>query len=109
MFIQELLNPVLENHKVLDIVRGSLCPLRKSGKPKGPVKNLRPVILLAMLRKIISIILMKRVKLKYEDHISQSQSAYRSNCSTSDAVGMGPLLDNCKNSERRDPSAYNEY
>ena len=101
VFIQKLSNHVLKNHKVLDIGRGSLCPLRKSGKPKGPVKNLGAVILLSMLRKIISIILLKRVKLKYEDYISQSQSAYRSKCSTCNVVGVSPSVDNYKNSENK--------
>lgn len=36
--------------------------------------------------KIISIILLKRVKSKYEDYISQSQSAYGSNRGKSDVV-----------------------
>ena len=86
VFIQELLNHVLENHQMLDIGRGSLCPSYKPGKPKGPVKNLRPVILSNLPRKTISIILMKRLKTKYKDYLCQSQSAYRSNRSTSDVV-----------------------
>ena len=86
VFFLELLNLVLENHQMLNIGRGSLCLLYKSRKPKGPVKNLRLVILLTILRKIISTILLKRVKRKYEDYISQSQSAYISNRNISDVV-----------------------
>ena len=50
IFIQESLNHVLENHQMLDIGRGSLSSPNKPGKPKGSVKNLRPVVLLTMLR-----------------------------------------------------------
>ena len=39
LFIQELLNRVLENHQMLDTGRGSLCPLYKPGKPKCSVKK----------------------------------------------------------------------
>ena len=86
IFISNLLNHVLESHQDLDVGSGLLCSLCKPGKPKGPVKNLRPVILLTMLRKILSIILLKRIKPAYEDYISPSQSAYRTNRSTSDVV-----------------------
>ena len=61
-------------------------PLCKPGKQKGPVKNLWPIILLTMLRKIIYIVLLKLVKPKYEDYLSQSESAYRSNRGTSDVL-----------------------
>ena len=87
VFIHKLfLNHVLENYQMFNIGRGLLCPLYKLGKPKGPVKNLIPVILLNMLRKIISMILLKRVKPKYEEYISQSQRTYRSNHSANDVV-----------------------
>ena len=82
VFIQELLSHVFKNHQSLDIGRRSICSLYQPVKPKDLVKNLRPAILLNMLRKIISIILLKPMKQKNEDYISQSQSVYISNRST---------------------------
>ena len=63
VFINELLNYGLENHNMLDISRGSLCPLYKPGKPKRSVKNLRLVIE-TMLKNIISIILLCEPKVR---------------------------------------------
>ena len=37
-----------------EIKTGVLVPLQKPGKPKGPVENLRPIILLSVLRKDLS-------------------------------------------------------
>ena len=85
-FISETLNYVLENHQELDIGKGNLIALQKPGKIKGPVKNLRPIILLLIIRKILSNITCKRIKVAYEAYISQSQSAYRENRSTADVV-----------------------
>ena len=85
-FIRNILNDVLENHHELDFGRGILVALQKTGKAKGPVKNLRPVILLLIIRKMLSNITLERIKPNYERYISKSQSAYRSNRSTGDVV-----------------------
>ena len=85
-FIREIINDVLENHSDIDLGRGILVALQKPGKPKGPVKNLRPVILLLIIRKIISKITLERIKPYNESYFSHSQSAYRSNRNTSDVV-----------------------
>ena len=85
-FICDILNDVLENHNDLDLGRGCLVALQKPGKPKGPVRNLRPVILLLIIQKILSNITSERIKPTYESYISQSQSAYRPNRSTADIV-----------------------
>ena len=85
-WIVDILNDVLENHSELDLGTGILVALQKPGKEKGPVKNLRPVILLLILRKVLSNITFERIKPQYENYISPSQSAYRSNRSTSDIV-----------------------
>ena len=86
VFITEVLNASLEKHQPVEIGNGILVPLQKPGKDKGPVKNLRPVILLTIIRKILSNILLARIKLKYEKYLSPSQSAYRSGRSTADIV-----------------------
>ena len=84
--IQAILNDVIENHSHLDLGTGILVALQKPGKIKGPVKNLRPVILLMILRKVMSNITCARIKPQYENYISPAQSAYRSNRSTADTV-----------------------
>ena len=63
-----------------------LVPIQKPGKPRGPLKNLHPVILLQIIRKILSNIATRRMKDRYEDYISPSQSAYRRSHSTADIV-----------------------
>ena len=84
--IKNILNKALEEHVELDIGVGVLVALQKPGKPKGPVKNLRPVILLPILRKIFSNIVLQRIKPKVDEYLSDSQSAYRQFRSTSDIV-----------------------
>ncbi len=53
--IAEIMNSIFENHKDIDTGTGILVPLQKPPpKKKGPVKNLRPVTLLLVIRKILS-------------------------------------------------------
>ena len=84
--IKTILNNCFEQHKQIDIGKGILVALQKPGKPKGPVKNLRPVILLPIIRKILSNIVLQRIKPKVEKYLSPSQSAYRQYRSTSDII-----------------------
>ena len=59
--IAEILNEIAETGvKPLELSLGQLIPLPKPGKPKGPVKNLRPVILQSILRNILAIIVVDR-------------------------------------------------
>ena len=50
------------------------------------MKNLRPIILLELIRKRLSKIFMKRTEYKINKHMSQSQSAYRKSRNTTDVV-----------------------
>ena len=84
--IAQILNQIFETHTYVNVGHGILAALQKPGKPKGPTKNLRPVILLTMLRKILSNIVLKRIQPKVEQYLSHSQSAYRAGHSTSDIV-----------------------
>ena len=54
--IAEILNQL---HEVIpeEIVTGLLSALPKPGKARGPPENLRPIILLSILRKILTIII----------------------------------------------------
>ena len=63
---------------------GILIPLPKPGKTKGPVKNLRPVTLLEVIRKILSKILMHRTEMKIGGYLANSRSVYRKGRSTTD-------------------------
>ena len=44
------------------IGEGILAPLQKPNKEKGPITNLRPMILLNGTRKILSLIALKRIE-----------------------------------------------
>lgn len=63
-----------------------MCALQKPGKPKGPTENLRPIILLSVLRKILAVCLMKRIGERLDNEIPQSQAAYRKGRSTTEHV-----------------------
>ena len=84
--ISKTINKTFSDHTPVEIGKGLLVALQKPGKPKGPVQNLRPIILLPILRKMISVILLQRTKPKVENFLSSSQSAYRPGRSTSDIV-----------------------
>ena len=65
---------------------GTLIVLQKPGKPKGPVDNLRPIVLLTALRKILSTITLNRIRPTVEKFLAPTQSGFRTNRSTTDAV-----------------------
>ena len=59
---EELLNIIDETGEYpKEIKLGQLTPLQKPGNPKGPAENLRAVILLSTLRKLLAICLIKRI------------------------------------------------
>ena len=85
--IAEFLNRIFEKQEDVDTGSGILVPLQKPPpKTKGPVKNLRPVNLLLVIRKILSKVALNRSQKKIDGHLSYSQSAYRKWRSTSDVV-----------------------
>ena len=49
--ITKTLNSILEDYESVDLGYGILIPLPKPLKTKGPVKNLRPITLLEIIRK----------------------------------------------------------
>ncbi len=85
--IADAINGVFEKHEKLDTGSGALVPLQKPPpKKKGPVKNLRPINLLPVIRKVLSKIGLSRSKQCIENHLSFSQSAYREGRMTTDIV-----------------------
>ena len=85
-YVKDILNDCIENCTDIETGIGLLVPILKPGKPKGPTKNLRPVTLLPIVRKILSCIVHNRIKPKLKDYLSPAQSAYREGRSTSDII-----------------------
>ncbi len=69
-----------------EIKKGILIPLQKSGKIKGKTENLRPIILLSLLRKILAIIMMDRIYEKIDNEIPLTQAAYRPGRGTTENI-----------------------
>ncbi|GFS06221.1 LINE-1 retrotransposable element ORF2 protein [Elysia marginata] len=101
--IAKILNQTFERHEDLNINEGLLIALPKPGKPKGPPQNLRPITLLNSIRKVLSTIVLNRIRPKIEAYISHSQSGFRPNRSTSDVV-MGTQMAKRKNLKHTQPS-----
>ena len=86
-YIAEIYNEMAETGKYpCEIKDGLLIPLQKPGKEKGKIENLRPVILLNVVRKILAIIMLERLFERFDKEISISQSAYRPGRSTTENV-----------------------
>ena len=84
--IAKLFNNIFEKHESIGINNGLLIPLQKPGKKKGPPQNLRPITLLNSIRKVLSTVVLNRIRPKVEEYVSDSQSGFRLNRSTSDVV-----------------------
>ena len=75
-----------------EINLGVLAALQKPGKPVGPCKSLRPIILLSMLRKILAIIMINRTGDRIQNQIPITQAAYSKGRSTTEHVIAIKLL-----------------
>ncbi len=64
----------------------TLVPIQKPGKKAGPSQNLRPIILLSMLRKILAICKLRRCLDKILLIILNTQAAYQQGRSTTELV-----------------------
>ena len=85
--IAEILNECAETGKhPEEIITGLLIPLQKPGKEKGPPANLRPIVLLSILRKIVAICLIERIYTRLRSSIPSSQAAYSKGRSTTELV-----------------------
>ena len=82
--IKSVLNECFEEQE--HVRKGALSPIQNPGKPRGVLKNFRPVILLQIIRNILSNIAIRQMKDRYEEYISPSQSTYRRSRSTADIV-----------------------
>ena len=75
-----------------ELTLGIITPLQKPGKPKGPVQNLRPIMLLSMIRKVLAICMKKRIVDKLDAEVPPSQAAYRVGRSTIEHVFAAKVL-----------------
>ena len=71
---------------------GTLTPIQKPGKQKGPPENLRPIILLSVIRKILTICLLKRCWDRFEKFLPKDQAAYQPGRSTTEQVFACKIL-----------------
>ena len=84
--IANIFNDALQHHELLDIGKGVLILVQKPGKPTGPLTSLRPIVLLSVLRKTLSLIVLSRIAPKVDEYLSSSQSGFRRGRSTADVV-----------------------
>jgi exonuclease III len=87
--IETILNKIFEKHEsISELKSGYLYPLNKKDKP-GKFKTAdmtRPLIFLAVLRKVLSLIVLSRIIDKVEEYLSMGQHAYRVGRSTTEVV-----------------------
>ena len=79
-------NTAISQGEDLELGLGKLITLQKPGKAAGPVKNIRPIILLPLLRKILSLITLYRIKKAADKYLSLAQGAFRTGRSCADIV-----------------------
>lgn len=83
--IANIFNEIAETGNLPEnLTKANLIPLPKPGKPKGPVANLRPIMLLSTIRKLLAICMLKRIEEKINKYIPPTQAAYRKGRGTSE-------------------------
>ena len=85
-YLAELYTMCVETGQHLTLGSGELIPLQKPGKPRGPGSSLRPIVLLNALRKVLSLVVLARITPRVQAYVSQMQSGFRPNRSTTDVV-----------------------
>ena len=85
--IKEIITEIAETGEYPEEIKlGILTPLQKPGKKQGPPSNLRPIILLSILRKILAIIMIKRITHRALENIPVTQAAYQAGRITTEHV-----------------------
>ncbi|XP_029657388.1 uncharacterized protein LOC115231516 [Octopus sinensis] len=84
--LAELLNGMFMKKEFLGLDSGLLIPIQKPNKQAGPVENLRPIILLNTLRKLLGLVTLNRIREQVDNYLSPSHSGFRTGRSTADAV-----------------------
>ena len=65
---------------------GTMAPISKPGKPRGPVTSLRPIVLLNAIRKALFIVIVKRITPAVEPYMDPTQSGFLRGRSTADVA-----------------------
>ena len=99
--IADIFNEIAEKgNDVEELIIGILNPLQKPNKKQGPPAQLRPIILLSILRKILTICVMNRIWNRLSTNISAEQAAYQGGRSTTEQVfAIKQLIDKTLNSK----------
>lgn len=89
----KIINNCFETNSYLKCVgKGTLNPLQKPGKPKGPTKSLRPLILSNPARKILSLIVLRRIENQILQYTGPRQCAYKQKRSCSDIIWCQKMM-----------------
>ena len=75
--LADVINKAVENGEDLELGLAKLVTLPKPGKAIGPVKHVRPIALLPLLRKILSLITLARTRPSFDRFLSPDQAAFR--------------------------------
>ena len=86
VLVADVINTSFSRHEPLNIGEGFLIAVQKPGKQAGPKSHLRPIVLLSLLRKILSLAVLERIRIKVDSFLSSSQAGFRRGRSTSDIV-----------------------
>ena len=91
--IAKIYNNMVETGDIpKEVTYGILKPIQKPNKANGPPSNLKPIILLSSLRKILAGYITNRIKGRLEGEIPPLQAAYRPNRSTTEHVFTSKLI-----------------
>ena len=85
--IAEIFNNLFEKGiNIKAISHGMLIPLLKPSKPAKEKSSLRPITLLTVLRKTLSLLTLERIQEKVKEQVSPNQSGFRKGRSTTDCL-----------------------
>ena len=88
-----IINQSFESNKFIPCIgEGLLTPLPKPGKPKGPVKSIRPLTLLNGARKILSLITLWRINNQLDMYTGPWQAGYKQHRGCADLVWAQRML-----------------
>ena len=88
-----IINQCFETNTFIDeLGKGILSPLQKLGKPKGPLKSIRPLTLSNGVRKLLSLITLNRIQYRIDDYTGPWQAGYKTGRSCCDLVWSQRML-----------------
>ena len=91
--IADMFNKIAETGQTPDDMElGFLIPLQKMGKKKGKAENLRPIILLNIIRKVLAIVMLNRIGKRIDNEVPVTQTAYRKGRSTTENIFTFKIL-----------------